>query len=368
MIYIILFVISLFPLHTWASRSVPQEYIAGIENKLPANYNKLFQIADKDSPQYTVVAHELAMDLMFIAEQERKAGRLSMSFDFLKLANFIFPHRGDISKKFQNIAEQVSLYLNASSTPCNEYYEIMLREIKTNFPAMMATIDQQKCEQINKIVRDTNEEILALEKKARDEGALRSAAIQKQLLKFMDKEELTQAQEAELISILEKAYLGHIEFKAHNIELNNSRDMSIRMNLSLVRKYSSLSYEGMKQTYINLTGKDFSSYNLFKKPIRFQFRFIQNDKITTYPVDLKIKDPSYFNIWLNSLNFLSYGGYNNELIFHKNDVYCMELDGGKIKIELLNPFANKRLNLFVVHGIPYEIVESSKMVDLIPLN
>jgi hypothetical protein len=366
MIYIILFAVSLFHSTVHASRNVPYEYISGIENRLPANYHKLFQITDKDSPQYTVLAHELTMDLMFIAEQERKAGRLSMSFDFLKLANFLFPHRGDVSKKFQSIAEQVALYLNAPSTSCNEYYEIMLREIKTNFPAMLSTIDQTKCEQINKIVRDTNEEILALEKKARDNGDLKSAQIQKQLLKFTDKDELTDEEGKEVLSLLEKAYLGHIEFRADNAELNNSRDMSVRMNFHLIRKHSSISYEGMKEAYINITGKEFSSSPLFKKPLKMQLRLIQNDKITTYPVELKIKDPSYFNVWLNSLNFYSHSGYDRALIFNKNDVSCMEFDGGKIKIELLNPFANKDLSLFVIYGIPYEIFEVTKKIDIIP--
>ncbi|GEM_PF-4756857 len=310
MIYTILLAASLFVSNAFASRSVPYEYVQGIENKLPANYHKLFRITNNDSAEYTVVAHELSMDLMFIAEQERKAGKLSVSFDFLKLANFLFPHRGDISKKFQNIAEMVAMNLNAEATPCNEYYEIMLRELKKNFPSMLSTINEKKCENINKIVRDTNEEILALEKKGRNEGALRSIAVQKQLIKFIDKTSFTESEEAEIISILEKAYLGHIEFKAYNVELNNSRDMSTRMDLSLVRRYSSLSYEGIKQVYTNLTGKDIASSPFFKKPLKYQLRLIQNDKITTYSISLKIKDPSYFNIWLNSLLFYGFSGYN----------------------------------------------------------
>lgn len=366
MIYIILIVTSFFSFQTRASRDVPFDYIQSIQNKLPANYHKLFQIADKDSPQYSVVAHELTMDLMFIAEQERKAGRLSVSFDFLKLANYLFPHRGDVSKKFQSVAEQVALYLGAPTTDCDSYYEIMLRELKTHFPAYLSTIDQKKCEQINKIVRDTNEDILALEKKTRDDSALKSAAIQKKLLKFVDKEELTANEEKELLSLLEEAYLGHIEFKAYNVDLDNAITGATRMRLAMIRKYSAISFKGLKQIYTNLTGKDFSESALFKKPLKFTLRLVQNDKILTYPIQLVIKDPSYFNIWLNSINFFGLSGYNHELIFSKNDVYCFEFVGPKIKFELLNPMGNRTINLFSLKGIPYEDVLSSKIIDIIP--
>ncbi len=356
MIYIILIVTSLLSTSVHASRSVPEEYISGIENKLPVNYHKLFKIADKDSPEYSVVAHELTMDLMFIAEQERKAGRLSMSFDFLKLANFLFPHRGDVSKKFQNIAEQVALYLGASSTPCDEYYEIMLRDLKTSFPAMLATIDEKKCETINKVVRDVNSEILALEKKGRDEASIKSAEIQKKLLKYVDKESLTANEASEVLNLLETAYLGNIEFKLRNFDYYNPN-----FSIILIRKNSAISFEGMKNAYINMTGNDFSSSPLFKKPIKYQLRFIQNDKITTFPVLMKIKNPIFFNIWLNSINFFGHDGYDQNIIKYKNDLYCVEFDGGKIKIEL------NGVNNFKLTGVPLELLQTTKKIDLIPL-
>ncbi len=36
-------------------------------------------------------------------------------------------------------------------------------------------------------------------------------------------------------------------------------------------------------------------------------------------------------------------------------------------MELLNPTANKRLNMFVLEGVPYELVETSKIIDIIPV-
>lgn len=365
MIYIFLCVVSFLSTPLFASRSVPLEYISGIENKLPANYHKLFAIVDKDSPQYTIVAHELTMDLMFIAEQERKSGNLYTSFSFLKLANFLFPHRGDVSKKYQSIAEQVTLFLNSKSTPCNEYYEIFLRELKSGFPAMMSQIDQSKCEQINKAVRDINADIVALEKRTSDEGAQKSIQIQKQLVSYIGKEELTNAEEEKVLSLLRAAYLGNLEFKGQGFGLTSDGELIV--DFELVRKYSVLSYDGFKQTYSNITGKEFSEESpIFKSPIKFTLRLIQNDKITSYPVSISIKYPTFFNIWLNTFNFFSFSGYDRVQIYHQNDPHAVNFSAEKISLGFHDAYNTKKLNRFEIKGVPAEVINSLKKVDMIP--
>lgn len=364
MIYIILLATSLFSASVHAYRSVPQEYVNGIENKLPANYHKLFQIEDKDSPQYTVVAHELTMDLMLIAEQERKSGNMYSSFAFLKLANFLFPHRGDVSKKFQSIAEQMTLLLNAQSTPCNDTYEIFLRELKVSFPAMISQVNENKCELINKAVRDINEDIVTLEKKASDEGSRRNAEIQKQLAPLMGKDELSSADEQKVLSLLRAAYLGHIEFRGYNKSLTSDGELVV--HFELIRKYSSISYNGMKQTYSSITGKDSSEEEIFQTPIKFLLRMIQNDKITTYPISIKVNNPTFFNIWLNSFNFFAFSGYDQVQIALQNDVHSFKFEGSKVSVSIFDPFNYKKLNAFEIKGLPTDVINTVKKIDIIP--
>ena len=366
MIYLF-FVISLFSFNTFASRNVPLEYVNSIENKLPNNYAKFFKISDTNSPEYTVVAHELTMDLLFIAEEARKTGNLYMSFNFLRLAHFLFPHRGDVSKKFQSIAEQITMYLNSASVPCNDYYEYFLRDLKAAFPAMISQINAQKCEQINKAVRDINADIVALEKRATDEGAKRSLAIQANLKKYIGKSELSSAETKDMLSQLVKGYLGHIEFKSKDIYFADER---IVVDLELIRKYSAISYDGMISTYQSLTNETFENNDRFyKAPLSFQLRFIQNDKITTYPVSIKIKNPRFFDIWLRSINLFVFPGYPIDQIAAANDMYAMEFHTKDIKINFYKSAnLNMLMNRLEIHNVPNGIIESLKKIDLIQVD
>jgi len=362
MTYLILFVVSFFSHVSLASRDVPASYTDGLENKLPANYYKLFKIADKDSPAYTVASHELTMDLMHIAEQERKSGNIYMSFSFLKLANYIFPHRGDVSKKYQSVAEQVTLFLNASTTPCNDYYEIFLRDLKESFPAMMSQINHGKCEQISRAVRDIQQDILALEKRGSDQRLQKSAQIQKELMTYMGKESLDSKEEARIHELLLVAFLGNIEMKGRPVGFTENSDLIV--SFEMIRLNSVLSYEGLKQTYTSITGKSFSeNSDIFKRPIPFILRVIENDKIHSYPFTLTVKYPSQFNIWLNSFNFFAYGNYDSHQIYYQNDPYSVELKGPQISFKTY--YDSRRLNTFEIKGLSAKVINNMKKIDII---
>lgn len=331
------------------------EYVSGIESMLPANYNKLFEIEDKTSNEYVVIAFQLTADFLHIAQEAKKSGNYLMSYRFLRLANYLFPHRGDVSQKFQALGSEIVNHLNKEAQ-CNETFEKLLVEVKKSYPRLLDVVNQEKCSDINESVRDIEIGINDQETKKSSNLELKSRSLKEQMDLLAGKKALSQSDKDFISNSIRNAYLGQLEFVGHHI--HHSRDGSIIVQFELIRKNSSLSFKGFKDSGLGFNGETFQI-----NEIKFQIHFVQNNKVTTYPLSITVKNANSFDIWLKTMNFFNFSQYPAADLAYRNDPSGFNFHSKDIEIGFVqSPQLYLNLNQMEFRNVPANVLKNLKKV------
>ncbi len=350
-IFLSLIAISLISSETRASRSVPQDYVAGIESVLPANYDRLFELEDKTSNDYVVLSFQITADLMNMATEAKRSGNYLQSYRFLRLANHLFPHRGDVSQKYQAIGRDIVSHLNGEAQ-CNGTYEKLLTEIKKSYPGLLNSIQQTKCPDINESVREVGSTILDQEKKLSQEQDLKALSLQEKVNLLSKKAELNEADQAFLNQSIWNAYLGHLEFISHH--LTQTSDDSLIVQFELTRKNSALSLKGLKASGEFLRGE-----------IKLHVHFVQNDKVTVYPVSIIVNRPEAFDVWLKTINFFNFSQYPHPEIAYQNDPFGFQFVSKDLELGFAqSPRLHLNLNQIEFKKVPKSVLKNLKRVSI----
>jgi hypothetical protein len=350
MLAIFITFISLISHQAFATRSVPHEFVAGIETYLPVKYYKLFEMTNKDSGEYTVLVHEVTQDLLQISNDSRRKGQNYLSYRFLKLANYLFPYRDDVKARYNQIASEIILSLN-TATDCSPSYADLVSEIKLTFPARFKEIKNEECNSIIEQAKDLNAEVaqkLKQETLSQEEQAL---ILAKEIERISLKVTPSEKEEMFLAQHLIQAFLGSIVIESFG-PIKAGQDGKLTGQFFLFWKHSALSYDSFKEAWKKLNGAEqYAPFNVLgNTPLKLKIKFIQNDKVHETSGSLKLYSFDYLVGLLRSFNLFSIPEIKHEWISNIFDPNRFTFQGKDFKMGFDSTYKSYSMMSFELPG------------------